>query len=37
MKQNDMDKDGAVTWDEYKKSTYGFLDENGMLNILKII
>jgi len=28
MKQNDMDKDGFVTWDEYKKATYGFLDEN---------
>jgi len=28
MKQNDMDKDGHVSWDEYKKSTYGFLDEN---------
>jgi Ca2+-binding EF-hand superfamily protein len=28
LKQNDEDKDGFVTWDEYKKSTYGFLDEN---------
>ena len=29
MKQNDMDKNGFVTWDEYKKSTYGFID-NGI-------
>ena len=28
MKQNDADKDGFVTWDEYKKATYGFLDDN---------
>lgn len=28
MKQNDENKDGSVTWEEYKKSTYGFLDEN---------
>jgi len=25
---NDMNKDGYVTWDEYKNNTYGFLDEN---------
>ncbi len=23
---NDMNKDGYVTWDEYKNNTYGFLD-----------
>jgi len=28
MKQNDQDKDGSVTWEEYKTATYGFLDEN---------
>lgn len=28
MKQNDEDKDGFVTWEEYKKATYGFLDDN---------
>lgn len=26
MKQNDMNKDGQITWDEYKKSTYGFME-----------
>ncbi|XP_057290382.1 calumenin-like [Hydractinia symbiolongicarpus] len=28
MKQNDLDKDGQITWDEYKKSTYGFMDDS---------
>ena len=29
MKQNDMDKDGKIAWDEYKNSTYGFIEEDG--------
>jgi len=28
MKENDQDKDGSVTWEEYKKTTYGFLDDD---------
>ena len=26
METNDVNKDGFVTWDEYKNNTYGFLD-----------
>lgn len=26
METNDMNKDGFVTWDEYKNNTYGFLE-----------
>lgn len=28
MQQNDLDGDGLVSWDEYKNTTYGFLEEN---------
>jgi len=28
MEENDQDKDGFVTWEEYKGSVYGFMDEN---------
>lgn len=28
MKQNDLNRDGYVEWDEYKNSTYGYLDQN---------
>lgn len=38
MKQNDLDKDGQITWDEYKKSTYGFMDDSGIfLTILLLL
>jgi len=29
MKQSDTDKSGSIDWEEYKKSTYGFMDEEG--------
>jgi len=32
MKQNDMDKDGKIAWDEYKNSTYGFIEEDDSNN-----
>lgn len=28
MKQSDEDKDGSVSWDEYRNSTYGFMEEH---------
>lgn len=27
MKQTDLNKDGNIDWDEYKKATYGFMDD----------
>ena len=27
---NDLDKDGKITWDEYKQHTYGFLSEEDL-------
>ena len=27
MKQTDLDKDGSIDWEEYKKATYGFMDD----------
>ena len=28
--ENDTDKDGRITWDEYSKHTYGFLTDEQM-------
>jgi len=28
MKQNDLNRDGNIEFDEYKKATYGFMDDN---------
>lgn len=27
MQQTDLDKDGTIDWDEYKKATYGFMND----------
>ena len=27
MQQTDLDKDGFIDWDEYKKATYGFMND----------
>ena len=27
MQQTDLNKDGFIDWDEYKKATYGFMDD----------
>lgn len=36
MKQSDLDKSGTIDWEEYKKATYGFMDEQGLI-ALKIV
>ena len=28
--ENDLDKDGQITWKEYEEHTYGFLSEEDM-------
>ena len=32
---NDLDKDGKITWDEYKQHTYGFLSEDDLNKYVK--
>ena len=27
MQQTDLDKDGTIDWNEYKKATYGFMED----------
>ena len=36
MKLHDVDKSGYITWSEYKKATYGFM-ENGTVDFYKLI
>ena len=28
MSQTDLNKDGLIDWNEYKKATYGFMEED---------
>ena len=34
MQSSDENSDGYVDWTEYKKSTYGFVTEEGNINLL---
>ena len=34
MQSNDENSDGYVDWTEYKKSTYGFVTEEGNISLL---
>ena len=32
METNDMNKDGFITWEEYKNNTYGFLEGKTLID-----